>query len=518
MDKSRSSLVVLILSILLPAAWLAAAPRMRAIHAEGVPADKSLWVVQSWEDSDTTQPPQSTSLWSRREGSSKWKSEPGIPFGVTQVTHLRDSLVVLLDSGQWLMVGQSTGWPLPDQARILALTGNDNELLAIGQPGAPTTLPTTNATSKPSVTFTTRPATTTVETAAFSAAPASLYRLDTGAWKSLGIIPKQVLGTHYALGIVRAKPTIASLSDGKLYLWQLPQQGPWQLLGEHAIAANAVPTVPTRVLEDAGRALVFITGTTGPAELLVFTDTWHNPIFLAAQATELQFRDLGIAGGMIRFVFVEKDDIRERRISTRDFQVEGTDATLPLIKPWDVHNVVDTIQYFDMLLLAAVMLFFFSKRDRKKNKIDWKKYQLSPVGKRVFAAMIDSIPVLVMLMYVRFQLEHVEAISDIFANREAFILYAGSIALYVGHTTLIECFFGRSLGKMITGLHVLNMEGKRPNMVAMLLRNLLRVIDVTMPLVPLLVLYMPLRQRLGDMVAGTVVVEIRKEENHDPKA
>jgi uncharacterized RDD family membrane protein YckC len=80
------------------------------------------------------------------------------------------------------------------------------------------------------------------------------------------------------------------------------------------------------------------------------------------------------------------------------------------------------------------------------------------------------------------------------------------IALYY---TLFEASVGATPGKMLMGLKVLKVDGRSCTLVAALIRNLLRYVDA-MPFGWYLVgtalfLATPRRQRLGDLVAGTVV-------------
>jgi uncharacterized RDD family membrane protein YckC len=90
---------------------------------------------------------------------------------------------------------------------------------------------------------------------------------------------------------------------------------------------------------------------------------------------------------------------------------------------------------------------------------------------------------------------------------------------------LVACFlvaeslFGTSPGKAITGLRIARVDGNRPGPAALAVRNLFRIADLLgfsftliavapLPVLGGFVAYMtPLRQRLGDLVAGTVVLE-----------
>ena len=85
------------------------------------------------------------------------------------------------------------------------------------------------------------------------------------------------------------------------------------------------------------------------------------------------------------------------------------------------------------------------------------------------------------------------------------------IAVTVGHTTVFECLAARSLGKWCTGLYVAGFRGERAAPGAALLRSAMRVLDLIAWLLLLLPLISPCRQRLGDLLARTVVV-MRKPE------
>ncbi len=71
---------------------------------------------------------------------------------------------------------------------------------------------------------------------------------------------------------------------------------------------------------------------------------------------------------------------------------------------------------------------------------------------------------------------------------------------------------GQTPGKRWLGLRVLDLDGQSPTFIAILLRNVLRVVDA-LPFGYLIgqasILLTPRRQRLGDLIAGTVVVEDR---------
>lgn len=73
---------------------------------------------------------------------------------------------------------------------------------------------------------------------------------------------------------------------------------------------------------------------------------------------------------------------------------------------------------------------------------------------------------------------------------------------------------GRTLGKRVLGLRVVTAEGGTPGPAALLIRNLVRFIDLVFG-VPLMAID-PLSRRLGDRLAGTLVVHEREMEHAAP--
>jgi uncharacterized RDD family membrane protein YckC len=86
---------------------------------------------------------------------------------------------------------------------------------------------------------------------------------------------------------------------------------------------------------------------------------------------------------------------------------------------------------------------------------------------------------------------------------------AAWVAISVVYFTLMEGFFGATVGKFATGIRVVREDGTKADVGAALIRNVLRIVDgLFLYLVgAILVWTSPTKQRLGDRVAKTVVVE-----------
>ncbi len=83
-----------------------------------------------------------------------------------------------------------------------------------------------------------------------------------------------------------------------------------------------------------------------------------------------------------------------------------------------------------------------------------------------------------------------------------FLIFLGG---YVLHVMIGEMFFRRSIGKTLVGLQVLMIDGKPPTLAAIVLRNLVRIPEMC-GFVILFVLISDQHQRLGDLLARTLVV------------
>jgi uncharacterized RDD family membrane protein YckC len=86
---------------------------------------------------------------------------------------------------------------------------------------------------------------------------------------------------------------------------------------------------------------------------------------------------------------------------------------------------------------------------------------------------------------------------------------AAAFAISIVYYTVMEGLFGATIGKFATGIRVVREDGSKLDMGASLVRNLLRVVDAFAAylVAAILVWTSPTKQRLGDRVAKTVVVE-----------
>jgi len=135
---------------------------------------------------------------------------------------------------------------------------------------------------------------------------------------------------------------------------------------------------------------------------------------------------------------------------------------------------------------------------------------------RVLAGTMDLLPFFAMAMLV-FPLplmtyeEWQTAVQDQQVPANFSYCVVSASALYVLYAIAMELAFGATIGKMIFHLKVIGDQGKKPTLRAIALRNLVKIIEMLWPIYwPVLVLF-PIfsrnRQRLGDMLARTAVVD-----------
>jgi uncharacterized RDD family membrane protein YckC len=143
-------------------------------------------------------------------------------------------------------------------------------------------------------------------------------------------------------------------------------------------------------------------------------------------------------------------------------------------------------------------------------------YQIAGLGSRGAAMLIDQLLLLVanMVIYLIFLMANV---SDIFYLSDSWVPIAVAIILVFiinwGYFFVAEFFFGgKTLGKKLIGIRVIQENGHSITLLSSLIRNLLRIIDMLPTsyfLGMVFIFFHSKHKRLGDMVAGTIVVHER---------
>jgi uncharacterized RDD family membrane protein YckC len=120
---------------------------------------------------------------------------------------------------------------------------------------------------------------------------------------------------------------------------------------------------------------------------------------------------------------------------------------------------------------------------------------------RYFAALFDSLPATILAIFAAVKLSPYGVVAS----------WTGLCLVYFGYFLLLEILLGNTPGKWCMGLCVRTMYGDPCSCGQMSIRNLFRVMEVN-PLLfgalpaAIAILLSGSRQRLGDLVAGTVVI------------
>lgn len=136
------------------------------------------------------------------------------------------------------------------------------------------------------------------------------------------------------------------------------------------------------------------------------------------------------------------------------------------------------------------------------------RFELAGPGTRILAAAIDGLLFTLAFLATALFLE-LGGIS--FATR---LLASGAVLLLVGYSFVFSLILeGRTPGKLWIGIRVADARGFAPRASQLFLRALFVPLEALLilpvPLVWILVAATPLRQRLGDLVAGTIVLRER---------
>jgi uncharacterized RDD family membrane protein YckC len=120
---------------------------------------------------------------------------------------------------------------------------------------------------------------------------------------------------------------------------------------------------------------------------------------------------------------------------------------------------------------------------------------------RFFASMIDNVIALVFVLFAAFRLGYLGPV----------ISWSAVGLAYFGYYLLSEVLFGNTFGKWSMGLCIRTLDGKKCSRGQALTRSLLRLVEVNpiflggLP-AGLAIYFSKRRQRIGDRLAGTVVI------------
>ncbi|HTW61701.1 MAG TPA: RDD family protein [Terracidiphilus sp.] len=147
---------------------------------------------------------------------------------------------------------------------------------------------------------------------------------------------------------------------------------------------------------------------------------------------------------------------------------------------------------------------------------------IAGIGSRFVALVVDYLiwtaAFIALFIVAAVVLPALHAFADVSGNWAVGIFFLIVFLLQWGYFTLFEAFGnGRTPGKRVMKIHVIHRSGRAISFVESLARNLVRAIDFFPPpfcVVGVVTMFLNRQnQRLGDMVAGTLVVRDREIES-----
>lgn len=209
-----------------------------------------------------------------------------------------------------------------------------------------------------------------------------------------------------------------------------------------------------------------------------------------------------------------------QRINTAgDIDAEPTPLTLH--KP--SHEALENMYlFFAVMIIATPITILLWRRNPQPQELTLPEgAALSDMVSRMIAALIDMVPCVGIAVVIS-GYTPMDIVQKHWPGQGQGLnaMWPGAIAVgsFVVYTTLAEMFTGKTMGKHFLRLRVVTMKGEAPDIWQILGRCLFKVFDLIVPLLILLAVFSPYRQRMGDLVARTVVVVEKRPGSDEPSA
>ncbi|MEH7237492.1 RDD family protein [Bacillus sp. JJ1562] len=153
------------------------------------------------------------------------------------------------------------------------------------------------------------------------------------------------------------------------------------------------------------------------------------------------------------------------------------------------------------------------------------QFQLAGVGSRAAAFLLDTLILSIASFLILLTLLLIlHGASDFWLLEETF--FSGPVAIAIillfilnwGYFFLLEFFAGgKTIGKKVVGIRVIQENGHSITLLSSFIRNFLRIID-SLPasyfIGIIMIFFHSKHKRIGDLVAGTIVIHERRAKNH----
>ena len=508
----RLALVTWLLAV---GCWAPAAEVRPQVLAHG--DSERLWVAEVRQAGPAPDAIQTILFYRTFGQGDKWQVLARLPARAVALAGQGSQAGILLDDATWLLLYTDntvvTAGALPRPARMAALAGGRNAWWAVGVVrggiAALTTRPTTRAAvTEPAVTAT-RPTTSRLV----------LFWLTGNDWKPLSELPGDAgADPAVSLAVIDDVPYVAALGGGgTLHVWHLTDSR-WVI---DLTRDDLPPLTAFKLLSDGSLPRLWLARLNGPDQLYVLKSPKPVTIDLKPlPGTMPAQRTVTIALGKLSMVAASQGKLVEQDFPIDGGAPYGPPYNLALPKAASLKELGKVLWVaVSIALLLAIFASFRQWPAARGLTSDLSGIALAPLRRRLLAGLIDAAPViLAAAAALRIGTMRAPNPDQPEAMPLLLVVYWAAGLFYVLWMTLIESLAGRSLGKVLMRLRVVGLNGKPPKPAALSTRNVLRLIDVGLFLLPLLMIVaFPLRQRLGDVAAGTLVVSDERGKDDDSR-
>ena len=361
-----------------------------------------------------------------------------------------------------------------------------------------------------------------------------LLRLSRGRWEPVALPASWPdAGAAHLLALGDDRPGLLAGAGGVWTLWRPVEEGPaegpasdgaWRAVGYELPAADEA-----RFVSAAGQAVsvglrprdAVLAVLRGQEAIRVGTLDRHPALLVPADQAE-SAAAVGVGEAVVLLELprvrdpLEVAELEEMPAGvlgamTLDGQTLRDGQVLPIqTRPHGGPPPSQTVLMAVLMVSTVVMLVFWRKDPAGQSFRLPAGSEVAALNRRALAGLID-LGVGLGVAYLWSGLEPQEVLQRWPGRGEALSWSlmepaVVAIAATVLHTAVGESLFSRSLGKALLGLRVVMQDGRDARGWRPLVRCLLKTLDLVAYLLLILLIVSPLRQRLGDVVAGTAVV------------
>ncbi len=246
---------------------------------------------------------------------------------------------------------------------------------------------------------------------------------------------------------------------------------------------------------------------------------WIKPLKIGRIRADKPLTDLATArdgDGINVLILGPKGDISSLTLTPTGEQIYGLAPVAARKSPSP-----QPPSYPQFLVLALVTLLVFSLWQRKApvGGSEAATFKIALLRQRLAAALVDmalaaGVIAVIFKLYdyhawqpIIHAAENILAQPDLILSTPPLVMW---LSLYELHVILGEALFGRSIGKAIFGIQVVDITGKPAGPLAVLIRNLIRIPEMITIFLLIFMFVSEERQRLGDLIARTIVIRQKK--------